>query len=245
MSEKLRLLTQEEADEYRGFLETYQPSAETVYKFARSRFGVIAGPTGVGKDTLRNNITSSVGFVSILSTTTRPIRSGEQDGVQYHFRDISFVDQGFEERRFLQAEVVHDQQISFLDIAEIDKLNDQQVGLSILIVQTEMKLRNLNRDIMTAFVAPPSLEELERRITSSREMADDEIARRMHAAKTELEIALKQPSYQCVVNDSVERASAVMVDFFTNAKRNEAEDESARSTIASVINEMNQKGFYA
>ena len=245
MANKLRLLTQEEAKEYREFLETYHPSADTVYKFARSRFGVIAGPTGVGKDTLRNALITSPEFVSILSTTTRPVRGGEEDGVQYHFRDISFVDQGFEERRFLQAEVVHDQQISFLDITEIEKLNDQQVGLSILIVQTEIKMRALNRDIMTVFVAPPSLTELERRITSSREMADDEIARRMHAAKTELEIALKQPSYQCVINDDVKRASDVMRSYFADGQRNDGEDSSARAAITQVLAEMSQKGFYA
>lgn len=242
---KTRLLTQDEANEYKEFLEGYQPSADTVYKFARSNFGVIAGPTGVGKDTLRNQLTVNPEFTPILSTTTRPSRSGEADGVQYHFRDIKFIDEGFEERRFLQAEVVHDQQVSCLDITEIEKLNDQQVGLSILIVQTEVKLRQLNRDMMTVFIVPPNLDELERRITSSRDMQQDEILRRMHAARIEFEFAIHQPHYQCVINDDISRAVDVLRTYFLTKQFNQSEDYAARQVLQTCLDQMKLRSNYA
>jgi guanylate kinase len=149
---KFRLLSEKEAHEYKNIIDGYHPSAQTVYEFARSRFAVIAGPTGAGKDTLRNSlVAASTQFVPILSTTTRPPRPGEKDGVQYHFRDLKYIEKGFSEQRFLQAALVHNQQVSCLDLAEIHKLNENQVGLSILIVQTEIEMRKLNPALKTIF----------------------------------------------------------------------------------------------
>ncbi len=238
--QKLRLLTQAEADDYRSFFENYQPSARTVYNFARSRFGVIAGPTGAGKDTIRNALLqASPSYITILSTTTRPPRDGETDGVQYHFRNLEFFEQGFDEQRFLQGEVVHNQQISCLDSADIDQLNDNQIGLSILIVQTEIKLRQLNRDLKTVFIIPPDFATLQQRIAAERMVDPAELDRRMEAAKAELAIALKQPAYQCVVNDDLQRALGIVRNYFEQGLRDETEDERARQTIQQILATMN------
>lgn len=237
-----RLLTEQEAHDYKNIIDGYHPGAQTVYEFARSRFAVIAGPTGAGKDTLRNAlVASSPNFISILSTTSRPLRPGEQEGVEYHFRDLKFINQGFSEKRFLQAALVHNQQIACLDLAEIHRLNENQIGLSILIVQTEAQLRKLNPNLRTIFVVPPSLAVLTERMQTGRNEDEAEIARRITAAKTELAIALRSPGYFCIINDDIERMRGLAEKFLVDGRHDEAEDKAARAAAEAILNELENK----
>lgn len=232
----LRLLANEEAQNYKDIIATYHPSGQTVFDFARSSFAVIAGPTGAGKDTLRNALMQrSSNFTSVLSTTSRPPRPGEQDGVQYHFKSLDFFEQGIDEQRFLQVALVHNQQLSCLDIEEIQKLDPSQVGLSILIVQTEIELRALNANLRTVFVVPPDLETLLRRMQIGRDVAEDEIKRRMEAAKIELQIAHRQPDYYCIVNDNIAQMTELAQNFLMTGVRDENTEKRGRQAIEEVL----------
>lgn len=235
---KQRLLTEAEAHDYKNIIDGYHPSAQTVYEFARSRFAVIAGPTGAGKDTIRDALAQSPTFIKILSTTSRPPRPHEKDGVEYHFRDLNFFDQGLGEKRFLQAALVHNQQISCLDIADIHNLNENQIGLGILIVQTEIQLRALNPSLKTVFVVPPSLAILSQRMREGRGEGEEEIARRTAAAKLELSIALNQPNYYCVVNDDLATAISTTKLFLETGVRDNVAETQARNTIRTILYEL-------
>lgn len=233
-----KLLTPEQAEEYRPAVANYHPSGQVVVDFARSKFGVIAGPTGAGKDTIRNELIKDPEFVKILSTTSRPARQGEVDGEVYHFRNLDFFDQGIDERRFLQIALVHNQQLACLDFNDISNLRSGQMGLAILVVQTEIELRHLNPDLKTIFVVPPSLDELIRRIKSSRSMAPDEVDRRLKATKIELEIALKQPNYYCLVNDDINLTIKLSKDFMVNSERDSSADAKAKIVIQELLNAL-------
>lgn len=234
-----RLLKPEEVEEYRRVVGNYHPNDQIVVNFARSKFGVIAGPTGAGKDTLRNALVQDPNFVKILSTTSRPMRDGEEDGVEYHFRNLRFFDRGIEQQRFLQVALVHNQQLACLDFADIEQLNSEKIAIAILTVQIEIELRKLNPDMKTIFIIPPSKAELLNRINKEdHKMHEDEIARRLQAAKIELEIALGQPSYYCIVNDDINRIVNLTNNFLKNSIIDKAEDKKAREAINAVINEL-------
>lgn len=235
---KQRLLTAEEAREYDSLISSYHPNARVVYNFARSIFAVIAGPTGVGKDTLRSALLEDPAFIKILSTTSRPLRPGEQEGIEYHFRPLAFFEEGFSERRFLQVALVHGQQLSCMDAQDIEQLGSGQIGLSILVVQTEIALRKLNPDLKTIFLVPPDLLTLLSRIQSTRTVAADELKRRVDAAAIELQIALQQPAYYCVVNDDIPRITILTRNFLVDGVKDSEEDSKARQTIASVLKEF-------
>lgn len=235
-----RLLTDIEANEYKISLSGYHPNGQTVVDFARSNFGVIAGPTGAGKDTLRNLIISRNPdvFKPVLSTTSRPLRTGEQDGVEYHFKDLDFFDKGLDEQRFLQVEVVHDQQLAGLDFMDIQSLGKDNFGLGILIVNTEKKLRLLNRDLKTVFIVPPSLDELIRRINTSRSMDKMEVNRRLNSSKTEIEQALKDSNYYLLANDNLDQTANLAIDFFVNNKKDETAEQTARICMNNILNTL-------
>src|SRR5687768_1784715 len=109
-----RLLTSEEADEFKNIISNYKLHQSVLDQFHRSNFGVIAGPAGAGKDTLRDSLIKKYpgSYNSILSTTTRPARAGEIDGVTYNFREIEEVADALRQHKYFQAELVHNQQIS-------------------------------------------------------------------------------------------------------------------------------------
>jgi guanylate kinase len=234
-----RLLTDAEAQTYQEIIDGYQPGRQTVEDFSGSKFAVIAGPTGAGKDTLRSAmIERSPYFASVLSTTSRPPRPGEQDGIDYHFRPLEFFEKGFKEQRFLQAALVHSQQISCLDINDIRKLGPRQIGLSILIVQTEIGLRALNPKLKTIFLIPPDLDTLLARMQAGREVGQDEVSRRLNAAKAELQIALRQPDYYCIVSDDVQRMVATALQFLIEERLDDSENTRARSIIEKILEEL-------
>lgn len=235
---KQRLLTPQEAEDYRLVVESYHPSGQVVYNFARSNFAVIAGPTGAGKDTIRNAVQEDPAFISILSTTSRPVREGEQDGIEYHFRPLEFFDKGLDEKRFLQVALVHNQQLSALDFSDIQSLASGQIGIGILVVQTEIALRKLNSNIKTVFIVPPTLDTLKQRVQNERILDSAELDRRMQATKNELLIAQNETSYFCVVNDDINRACEIVANYFKTSEKVTGEDKNARDIIKQILKEL-------
>ncbi len=236
-----RLLTPDEAQYFKKILAEYKPDDAVLEQFKSSNFAVIAGPAGAGKDTLRNSLIAGYPeiYLPILSTTTRPPRDGEVDGQTYHFRTIEEVEQGLNRREFLQAALVHNQQVSCLHIDEVNKLNLQQCGLSILIAKTEADMRAYHPRLKTIFVIPPDKKTLLERINTQRMLDDAEIKRRLDAAKTELMQALESPHYYCLVSDTVEHITKVAHTYLKEDTRNEDEDSRARAIIREIVKSLN------
>lgn len=233
-------LNDEEIRTFAGLISDYRVNESAAKKFIDSSFACIAGPAGAGKDTIRNLLIASYPgkYAPVLSTTTRPPRAIEKDGIDYHFRSKEDVRKSLQSGEFFQAALVHNQQVSCLHISEIEKLMPGQIGLSILIVQTEIQLHETKPDIKTIFLIPPSLGELKRRMQSTRSLSEEEAGRRLTAARTELEIALKNPRYYCIVNDNLEEALEYAKEFFESGRFDRANDGASRRTIKSILEEM-------
>jgi guanylate kinase len=231
-----RLLSKQEAAEFGELLKGYRPNPVVEQDFLHSSFGVIAGPSGAGKDTLRNALISEYpeDFVNILSTTTRPMRVGEQDGIDYHFRSVESVQDSLNKQEFLQVALVHNQQISALHIDEIRKLRQNQIGLSILIVQTEAELRQPKPDIKTIFIVPPSVEEWKNRLHTGGGITNEEIERRLSAAKKELMLAQDNQDYYCLVSENLDDLSRAAYEFFVHGKKLPELDENARYVVKAL-----------
>jgi guanylate kinase len=232
-----RLLTEKEAKQFATLLQNYQLNNEVLDQFRSSKFGVIAGPAGAGKDTLRDALIQKYPdkYLPILSTTTRPPRDGEVDGQIYHFREIGEVKEGLKKHEFFQTALVHGQQISCLHVDEIRKLQLGQWGLSILIPSTERELRDIKPDIKTIFLIPPSLDVLKSRMQAERTLGADEVNRRLQAGRKEMSTALEEPGYYCIVSDDISKMTAKAHELLQTQKRNSTEDRRARETIQHVL----------
>lgn len=231
-----------EIKRFEAVLASYSMGEAEKNLFIDSRFGNIAGPAGAGKDTLRNLLADSYPdkYAKVISTTTRPARRGESDGIDYHFENKEEVYEKLMRREFFQASLVHNQQVSCLHIDEIKKLKAGQRGLGILIVQTDLVLRRIKPDIKTLFIVPPDLSELKRRMLANRNLSEEEMTRRLTAAKRELEIGMHEQDYYCLVNDGLDQTKVLSRKFFEADERKISADEMARNSIMQILSEINR-----
>ncbi len=235
-----RLLTSEEVPYFRKLIDHYQLHESVLEQFRKNNYTVIAGPAGAGKDTLRDNLIQKFPekYLPVLSTVTRPPRTGEIDGVTYHFREIEEVKQGLLEHKYFQTELVHSQQIACLEIYEITKLAQDQWGLSIMVVESEKKLRQIKSDIKTIFLIPPDTKTLIARLKGERTLKSEEIKRRLSAAKHEIAYAETNQDYYCLISDTVEHVVDRAHSFLQNNERNESDDKKARQTMKKIVEEL-------
>lgn len=167
---------------------------------------VLSGPSGVGKGTVRaaifkNNIYN---YVYSVSATTRQMRTGEVDGVDYYFTSREEFEELIEEDALLEhAEYVGNYYGTPIRAIEDNLSKGHDVFLEIE-VQGAMKVRERMPDGIFIFLAPPNLNELESRITGRGTDNQEIIYERMQKAREEIDM-MKHYDY-VVVNDEVDCA---------------------------------------
>lgn len=235
-----KFLSQKQAEDFKVLLENYRPNLHSLKIFQNADFGVIAGPVAAGKDTLRVGLINNnpKTYVPVLSTTTRPPRDGEADRKTYHFKPIAEVEKNLKAGNYLQGALVHNQQVSTMDVAEIEKIKKNQTGLSILIVQTEEQMYRLNPNIKTIFLAPPDLGSLLGRLERDRSFSYGEATRRLVAAKDELKIALDRSRYYCLISERRAETQKQADKFFRLGQKDGSIDKQARIKIARLVDEL-------
>ncbi len=171
----------------------------------RGKTFIISGPSGVGKSTVlgalfegRDDLYFSV------SATTRAPRPTEKPDVDYHFIEAETFRQWIEDGEFLEyAEYVgnfYGTPKKFVDAAMAE---GKDVILDIEI-QGATQVHELRPDVVRIFIAPPSWEELERRLTARGTDSPEKVQKRLLRAKVELENAGHYDYF--VINDTVENA---------------------------------------
>ena len=166
---------------------------------------IVSGPSGVGKSTVLHELFKDrEDLYFSISATTRNPREGEVDGVHYHFTDVRHFQELIEADALLEyAEYVgnfYGTPKKYVDRA----MNDGKDVILDIEVQGALQVCSKRPETVRIFIAPPSWEELERRLTSSGSDSPDMIQKRLVRAKTELRTADVYDYF--VINDSVERA---------------------------------------
>jgi guanylate kinase len=169
---------------------------------------VLSSPSGAGKTTISRGLLEGDGDLALsVSVTTRPMRPGERDGVDYRFVDgatfAAMVDEGAllehaevfgyrygTPRAPVEAALAEGRDMLF----DIDWQGTRQLALS------------MRPDMATVFILPPSTAELERRLRSRRQDSEETVRRRMARAHDEI-VHWDEYDY-VIVNDDVERSVA-------------------------------------
>jgi guanylate kinase len=162
---------------------------------------VVAAPSGTGKTSVcRRLLDADPELVFSVSHTTRPRRTGERDGVDYHFVTKPEFDRRVAEGAFLEWAVYNGNQYG-TSWAAIEAA-DRDVLLEIE-VQGARQVRQRLPQARLIFLLPPSLEALESRLRSRGANSPAEIAARLETARGEL-AALREFDY-AVVNEDLSR----------------------------------------
>lgn len=148
---------------------------------------VLSSPSGAGKTTLARGLLEANSNLSMsISATTRPRRSNEVDGRDYHFISPGEFEAKIAEGAFLEHATVFGHRYGTLKAPVLDGLSR---GLDVLFDidwQGTQQLKQQRDDVVSVFVLPPSRGELERRLRARAQDADDVVTRRMAKANDEL-----------------------------------------------------------
>jgi len=169
---------------------------------------VLSGPSGAGKSTIINHASPNIGdYYFSISTTTRSPREGEQDGVDYYFVTREIFEEGIKAGDFLEYATVHGNYYGTSLSPVKEALAQGKLVIFDIDVQGHRLVRAKMGDYVTsAFITPPTLLELEKRLYARCTDDNSVIEQRIKNAKVEIE-AVDEFDF-VIINDIVEKASA-------------------------------------
>lgn len=189
---------------------------------------VVSSPSGAGKTTLCRRLLAEFARLRFsVSYTTRPPRNGEREGLDYHFVDAARFQRMIDAGEFAEWAEVHGHRYGTGLHAVREALDRGDDVLFDIDYQGGRQIRARFPEAVLAFVLPPSIEELERRLRARATDSEEVIRRRLVKAREELE-HYSEYDY-AILNDDVERAMqelrAVYVAAHATAKRRAAHAE--------------------
>jgi len=170
---------------------------------------VVVGPSGVGKGTLiamlQREFPDKFGFS--VSHTTRAPRPGEVNGTHYNFVDKATMERDIADGKFLEHAHVH-QNIYGTSFAAVRKVSKSgKICLLDIDVQGAELVKKSDLKAAYVFIAPPSMEELERRLRGRGTETEDAVLKRLENARTEMAKKDVDGFFDAViVNDDVDKA---------------------------------------
>lgn len=172
----------------------------------KGRLFVVSGPSGCGKGTILQEILQDPDLYFSVSATTRQMRPGEVDGVNYRFLSNEKFEELIAEDGFLEYAGYCDHYYGTLRQPVEEHLQaGQNVILEIEVVGAK-KIREKCPDAIFLFIMPPSLSELERRLRKRGTETEEVVQQRVSQAAQEIQCA---DSYDyVVVNAELEQAVA-------------------------------------
>ncbi len=186
-------------------------------KLRKGNLIVISAPSGTGKTTLCKELLMRFSDMSYsVSFTTRAQRGGEVKGVDYTYISVEEFLERKEKGEWVEWAEVHGNYYGtsrrLLDW-ELDAGKDVLLDID---VQGAVQVMEKMPDCVTIFIAPPSLEELKRRLVGRGTDADEDVKKRLANAVEEL--AKKDLYRHIIVNDDLEQAKKDICDLVIQAR---------------------------
>lgn len=171
---------------------------------------MLSGPSGVGKGTVLAAIRRDHPDVWLsVSVTTRPPRPGETEGVEYHFVDDAEFDRLVASGELLEHAEYAGFRYGTPREPVLARLRDGVPALLEIDLQGARQVRERMPEAFLVFLAPPSFEELARRLEGRGTEPEDRLRRRLDLAR--IELAAEDEFDAVVVNDAIESAAAAVV----------------------------------
>ncbi len=169
---------------------------------------VLSGPSGAGKSTIINHSSDQIGeYHFSISTTTRSPRTGEKEGIDYHFVSHEVFEEGIKADDFLEYATVHGNYYGTSLKPVNEALGQGKLVIFDIDIQGHRLVRAKMGDYVTsAFITPPTLSELEKRLYARATDDNSIIERRVENAKEEIK-AVSEFDF-VIINDEIPKAAA-------------------------------------
>jgi len=188
---------------------------------------IISAPSGTGKTTLVRKVMEALpGLCFSVSYTTRSPRTGEKDGVDYHFVSQAVFQEMIEKDQFLEwAEVLG----HYYGTARVDVCRLESEGMDLILdidTQGAKKAKEKLPDAILIFLLPPSIETLRERLVGRGLDSSETIQFRLAHAKKDIEEAHWYD--HIIINMKIEEAVEALKTII-NAERRQKEEHHGKS----------------
>ena len=181
-----------------------------------ARLTVLSGPSGVGKGSVLAAIRHRHPDVWLsVSVTTRPPRPGETEGVEYHYASDDEFDRLVAEGALLEHAEYAGYRYGTPRAPLLERLAAGVPSLLEIDLQGARQVRVAMPEAFLVFLAPPSFDELARRLTGRATEDSEHLRQRLDLAR--IELAAEEEFDVVVVNDTVEAAADRVVALITES----------------------------
>lgn len=170
---------------------------------------LVTAPSGAGKTTLVKKLLAEFDFFDFsISCATRERRDNEVDGKDYYFISIEEFKNKINNNEFIEWEEVYEGSYYGTLKSEIERIqNNHKIPLFDIDIMGAMSIKKiLCTDVLSIFIAPPSMEVLEARLRARHTETEEKIITRLNKATSEMKFA--NFFDKKVVNDDLEEAYA-------------------------------------
>ncbi len=224
---------------FKEVLANYKPAPAVIDQLADIPLVIMLGVSGGGRNTIINHLVQTGRYKFIVSDTTRPpkVRDGalEQDGVQYYFRSEEDVLTDLRAGNFLEAELIHNQQVSGISMRELQQAIDSgKVPVNEVDLGGTDAILAVKPDTSFFFIIPPSYEVWMQRLKGREQMTAAELQNRMETAIKVLEKGLRDPHFIFVINDDSAK-SAIKIDEQVRGQRDDDHHAEAERIAQQIL----------
>jgi guanylate kinase len=218
-------------------LATYQPSLATAKLIKSTPVLLLVGPTGAGKDSLKDKLLKTGDYHHIISHTTRPPRINhgilEQDGQEYHFINMATAERMIDERTLVEAKI-YSGNLYGTSVAEIQAAHDEgKIAMTDIEVQGVAEYKTLDPGVVAVFLLPPDFKTWQDRLRKRYgDVVDATDSRqRLQTALEEIEQLLNTNYYTALINNDLDKTFE-KIQAIANSKDHDPGDDTAARTLA-------------
>ena len=180
---------------------------------------VLSGPSGVGKDAVLNELRKlKRPWHFAVTATTRPMRPGERDGLDYIFLDPETFEHMRDRDEFLECAEVYGRWYGVPRSQARDSLRSGKDVILKIDVQGAETIRNIAPEALLVFLLPPSVEALRQRLRGRMTESSGELERRLQTAEEELS-HINDYDYRVVNEDGGLQRAAADIDAIITAEK--------------------------
>lgn len=227
-------------------LAAYKPDDSVKKLIKETPILLLVGPTGAGKDSLKERLLETGEYHHIVSHTTRKPRINhgvlEQDGVDYHFIDKARAAEMLDEQGFVEAKI-YSGNLYGTSVAEIRAAHDEgKTAMTDIEVQGVAEYKQLDPGVMAVFLLPPDFKTWQARLRRRYgDVVDAEDSRlRLQTALDELGRLLKSDYYVAIINDDMDTVFEQIQDVVKSKGGAAPDDRPARAIAQQLAIDINE-----
>lgn len=193
-------------------IENYHPDQAAIEVIKSARILLLVGPTGAGKDTLKDALLQTGHYHHLVSHTSRKPRINhgvlEQDGEEYHFISLEKAEEMVDNHEFIEAKP-YSGNLYGTSLSEIITARDAgKIAVTDIEVQGVAEYKALDSNVKAVFLLPPNFKVWQERLWKRHgDVVDaEDYRRRLETALHEIEELFTHDYYAVLISDELDHS---------------------------------------